>query len=161
RARVHAARLRPSLVDAVVADHRRREADELLGKARVGGDLLVPSHRRREDRFAAGEAVSADRLALEHGAVLEHKRVHSCTTAPPASVIAMRLLSARPSSQELTERDLNPSSVTRVVPFGSINTRFARSPDAMRGLRRPKMRAGPADIRSSTVGSVRIPGSTS
>ena len=43
--------------DAVVPDHRRREADELLGVARVGDDLLVAGHRGREHRLADREAV--------------------------------------------------------------------------------------------------------
>ena len=46
RRRVRAARLGARVGDAVVADHRRGEADELALEARVGRDLLVAGHRR-------------------------------------------------------------------------------------------------------------------
>ena len=79
--RVRATRLRPCLVDAVVADHRRREADELPLEARIGRDLLVAAHRRGEHGLAERESLGADRLAGEDGAVLEHERgAHWCTT---------------------------------------------------------------------------------
>src|SRR4051794_38040601 len=107
-------RLRACCFDAVVADHGSGEADELLREARVGDDLLVAGHRRREDRLAAGEAGCADRVAREDRAVLQDERplLHlrsaageagasapgrapsslrpSCTTAPSATVIATR-----------------------------------------------------------------------
>ena len=51
-----AVRLGAPLGDAVVADHRRREADELLGVARVGDRLLVAGHRGREDGLAERDA---------------------------------------------------------------------------------------------------------
>ena len=74
----HGARMRPggfgaALRDPVVADHRGREADELLSKARVGDDLLVAGHRGGEDRFADRESVGGDRLAAEDGAVFERE----------------------------------------------------------------------------------------
>ena len=61
------------VVDTVVADHRSREADELLREARVGDDLLVAGHPSREHRFAAREPLRADRLAAEDVAVLERQ----------------------------------------------------------------------------------------
>ena len=57
--------------DAVVADHRRGEADELLGEAGVGDGLLVAGHGGGEDRLAEGDAGCADGLAVEDRAVLE------------------------------------------------------------------------------------------
>ena len=69
--RVRAGRLGPAGRDAVVADHRRREADELLGEAGVGDGLLVAGHRGREHGLAEGDAGRADRLAAEDRAVLE------------------------------------------------------------------------------------------
>ena len=59
---VDAAGLRAALADAVVADHRRREAEDLLRVARVGDELLVAGHRGREDGLAEGDALGADRL---------------------------------------------------------------------------------------------------
>ena len=55
------ARLAPLVGDAVVADHRRREADELLRVARVGDRLLVAGHPGREHRLAEGDAVARRR----------------------------------------------------------------------------------------------------
>ena len=66
-------RLVPALRDTVVADHRRREADELLREARIGRDLLVAGHPRREHGFAERDPRGADRSAREDGAVLEHE----------------------------------------------------------------------------------------
>src|ERR1700730_13213304 len=153
------------MVDAVVADHRRRAADELLGEARIGADLLIARHGGREDSLTARKAGSADRLAAEDGPVLQHQHPpcrHPCTTAPFATVISTRLLSVRPRSHELAERERkNPCSVTRVTPARSRSTTFALTPAAIRGRSSPKMRAGPADRRASSVCSGRWPGWTS
>ena len=82
RARVRPLRLGARGRDAVVADHRRGEADELLGVARVGDDLLVARHRRREDGLAERAARRRDRLAFEDRAVLEHEEaVHPAASA--------------------------------------------------------------------------------
>jgi hypothetical protein len=70
---VHASGLVPVRGDAVVADHRRREADELLRVTRIGDDLLVAGHRRREHGLAEREALRGDRLAAEDAAILEHE----------------------------------------------------------------------------------------
>ena len=75
-------------VDAVVPDHRRREADDLLGEARVGDDLLVAGHRRGEDGLAEGEALSADRLTAEDRPVLEDEEAgHASNTVLPAATV--------------------------------------------------------------------------
>ena len=80
--------LGPLASDAVVADHRCREGDELLGVARIGDDLLVAGHRCREDRLAEGEAGRADRLAAKDGAVLEEQEAgHPSYTALPAATV--------------------------------------------------------------------------
>ena len=63
--RVHPGRLRALVGDAVVADHRRGEADDLPDVARIGDRLLVAAHRGREDGLAEGAAVRRDRLAAE------------------------------------------------------------------------------------------------
>ena len=82
-------------LDAVVADHRRGEAHDLPLEARIGRDLLVAGHRRREDGFAEGEPVRADRLAGEHRAVLEDQAAcHSNATRPAAIVSTTRPLQA-------------------------------------------------------------------
>ncbi len=87
---MHPARLGARVGDAVVADHRRREADDLLREARIGDGLLVAAHPGGEDGLAGGEALRADRLTAEDGPVLEceEARHASNATAPPAIVIA-------------------------------------------------------------------------
>jgi hypothetical protein len=57
--------------DAVVADVRVGEGDQLAGERRVGHRLLVAGHAGGEDDFTDGVAFGAARLTLEHGAVLE------------------------------------------------------------------------------------------
>src|SRR5690348_10156122 len=73
RARVRAHRLAPLLGDPVVADHRGREADELVLEARVGDRLLVARHAGREDGLAERVALRADRLAGPDRAVSERE----------------------------------------------------------------------------------------
>ena len=68
---VGAGRLRAALADPVVADHRSREAQDLLRVARVGDELLVAGHRGREDGLAEGHSLGADRLTAEDRPVLE------------------------------------------------------------------------------------------
>ena len=108
-------RLEPRVVDAVVADHRRREGDELAREARVGDRLLVAGHRGREDGLAEGDAGGADRAGREDGAVLEGEIAvaHAAyTTRPSAIVLTTVPVSVSPSSHELTDFDAKPSSVT-------------------------------------------------
>src|SRR5439155_19936682 len=137
---------------AVVADHRRREADELPLEARVGRDLLIAAHRGGEHRLAEGRARCADRLAGEDLAVLEHQQpAHSNATLPAATVSTTRPFSRRPSSHEFAERERKPSALTRQEAVRSSNVRLAGAPVAMRGRSSPKIAAGPADIRSSSV----------
>ena len=57
--------------DAVVADHRRGEGDQLRVERRVGHALLVARHAGREDDLADGVAGRAAGLAVEARAVLE------------------------------------------------------------------------------------------
>src|SRR5262249_39339567 len=108
-------RLGAPLGDPVVADHRRREADQLLREARVGHDLLVAGHRRREHRLADREPVGRDRLATEDGSVLEREEAaHAAnTTRPAAMVVCTAPFTVSPSSHELTERERNESSLMR------------------------------------------------
>src|SRR6266516_1475524 len=150
RPRVRSRRLRPPLRDAVIADHRRGEAHELLREARVGDDLLVTGHRGREHRLTNCEAVRPDRLATEDGAVLERDETRHAenTTRPAAIVVRTAPLTVSPSSHELTERERNVSSVMRWLAFRSSRTRLAVLPTATRGSSSPYARAGPADIRS-------------
>jgi hypothetical protein len=61
------------LVDAVVADVRIRERDDLLAVARVGQDFLVAGDRRVEHDFAGGGAGGADRIAEKDRAVCERQ----------------------------------------------------------------------------------------
>ncbi len=115
-ARVRARRLRARLVDAVVADHRRREADELLREARVGDDLLVAGHRGREDGLAAREArprrptrpgtpcrprAPASRSFVHHRAVRDRHRDAALERAPEEP----RVRRARPEAVLRHPRD--------------------------------------------------------
>ena len=154
RLRVRSGRLGAAGGDAVVADHRRREADELLGEARVGDGLLVAGHRGREDGLAERGAGGADRRAAEDRAVLEREEgAHPCTTRPSATVFSTAPRSFRPSSQELAERERKPLSVTVHSCSRSSRTRLARAPTSTLGSGRPSARAGPPDMRSSSVSS--------
>src|SRR5205823_8640326 len=142
--------------------HRRGEAHELAFEARVGGHLLVAAHRGREDRLTERRAGRTDRVAREDLAVLEHQHpAHSNATLPAATVSATRPFSRRPSTQEFDDRERKPSALTRHVPVRSRSVMLAGAPTTRRGRSRPKIAAGPADRRSSTVWSFRMPGSTS
>ena len=68
--------------DAVVADVRVGEGDELAGEARVGHRLLVAGHAGREDDLADRVGVGAARLAVEARAVLEQD-VGARSSRPP------------------------------------------------------------------------------
>ena len=57
--------------DAVIANVRVGEGDQLAGEAGVGHRLLVAGHAGREDDLAHGVAVGATGVAVEAGAVLE------------------------------------------------------------------------------------------
>src|SRR5205814_1860125 len=83
---------------AVVADHRSGEADELAAVARVGDDLLVAAHRRREDRLAERGAGRADALAAEDGPVLEHEVAHVSYATRPAAIVVVTLPCSRSPS---------------------------------------------------------------
>src|SRR5207302_11142698 len=85
---------------------------------------------------------------------------HASNTTRPAATVSLTFpLSVCPSSHELTERERKPSSLTRQAASVSSRTRCAGAPTAIRGGSSPKARAGPADIRSSSVESVRSPDS--
>src|SRR5581483_6486017 len=103
---VHGGRLAARVAYTVVADHRRREADDLAGVARVGDDLLVARHRGREHGFADCAPRRADALAREDLAVLEHERAHASYATRPAASVRTTLPRRRlPSSHEFAERD--------------------------------------------------------
>ena len=69
--RVDAVGLHRRLGDAVVADVRGREGDQLAREARVGHRLLVARHAGREDDLAGRPSRRADGLAVEARPVLE------------------------------------------------------------------------------------------
>ena len=60
-------------VDAVVADVRIGERDDLLAVARVGEDFLVAGDRGVEHHFADGGAGGSDRVADKDRAVCERQ----------------------------------------------------------------------------------------
>src|SRR5207344_2117167 len=160
RARVRPRRLAPLLGDAVVADHRRGEADELILEARIGDRLLVAGHAGREHGLAERVAVGPDRLPGPDRSVREREIAHSYATLPPATVMRTAPFSFDPSSHELSDREWKGCSPTVHSRSRSSRTRFALAPAATRGRSSPKSRAGPADIRSSSVSSGSRPGFT-
>src|SRR5205085_527753 len=81
-------------------------------------------------------------------------------TRPAATVSRTWPLTVSPSSHELAERERNSLSDTRRLAWRSSRTRFAGAPTAIRGASSPYARAGPADMRSSSVSSFSSPGST-
>src|SRR2546423_1257195 len=151
RRRVRPFRLGSSFRGAVVADHRRGEAEELLRVARVGDELLVARHRGREHRLAERKARRADRVPPKDRLVLEgQESAHAeKATRPAATVSRIFERSVLPRSHEFADRERKPSSFTRQLAFGSKRTRFAGAPTSIRGGSIPYARAGPADMRSS------------
>ena len=133
--------------DAVVADHRRREADELLRVARIGDRLLVAGHPGREDGLAEGDAVGGDRAAAEDRAVLEQEVARLVThagrtTRPSATVFTTRRASVSPRSHEFAGSERKPSSVTVHSASRSRATRIRRAPTSIRGSSRPNAARG-------------------
>ena len=108
--RVRLARLRPLVGDAVVADHRRREADELLREARIGHGFLVARHAGREDRLAAREALGADRVAAEDRAVLQREKALHVDRSAVSPRAARRPSRRRRSSARRDPVSVSPSS---------------------------------------------------
>ena len=68
--RLHAIRLADIALDAVVADHRRRERDHLAVEGRVRQRLLIPRHAGRKDGLAERNRGCASTLTVEARAVL-------------------------------------------------------------------------------------------
>ena len=107
--------------DAVVADQRVGEDDDLARVGGVGDRLLVAGHRGVEDDLADRLAGVADEIAVEAEPVLEQqvcgfgrfrhqeatpreKERRRKATWPAATVTRTRPVSVRPSAQELDER---------------------------------------------------------
>src|SRR5690606_37273234 len=59
------------VVDAVVADHRRGESDDLTEIGGIGDDLLITGHGRIEDALAGDGGVGAKGAAVVDGTVFE------------------------------------------------------------------------------------------
>ena len=66
--------LRGAPGDAVVADHRIGERENLSGVRRVGERLFVARHAGIKDRFAQSGALEAQPVAVEAAAVGEKER---------------------------------------------------------------------------------------
>ncbi len=66
-------RLRVVRVDAVVADHRRREHDDLAAIGGVGEHLLVAGHVRREHDLGDGWHHVAAHAPVKKGSILEEE----------------------------------------------------------------------------------------
>src|SRR6185437_10467600 len=126
----------------------------------VAADQSGAEHERLEDSH-----LFADR-GLDFGAIGLGGSVQMCrnhgdhpsnATLPAAIVSRTWPLTVWPSSHEFVERERKSLSETRLLAFRSRRTRFAGAPTAIRGASKPYARAGPADIRSSSVSSFRSP----
>ena len=119
RPRVDAIRFHRLVRDAVVADLRVRERDQLAGVARVGHRLLVAGHRGREHDLPDRVTLRSAREPVEAGPVLEqhvgggagHEIAGACArirsqnaTVPAASVSRTLPWSIRPWKQQFSER---------------------------------------------------------
>src|SRR5262249_47978223 len=125
--------------------------------------LLVARHPGREDGLAEGDTGCGHRTAAEHGAVLENHVAGdhaSNTSRPSATVFRTRPRRLSPTSHEFAESDRKPPSLTVHSASRSRTTRLARAPTSIPGCSMPNARAGPADMRSSSVSSVSSPGTT-
>ena len=122
RVRPRPTRERP-LGDAVVADHRRGEADDLLGVARVGDDLLVAGHRGREDRLAERDA-------------RRRRRDSPRNTVPSSSDEEAALMPANATRPAAT--------VSRTLPLQRLRRAATSSPSASGS--RPRARARPPSV---------------
>ena len=74
----HAAALFIFAVGAGVADMRIGEGNDLLGIRGVGENFLIAAHRSVEHHLARSGAVMADRSAVKHAAVCQHKNGARC-----------------------------------------------------------------------------------
>ena len=132
-----AARLEQRLVDAVVADERRREREHLTRIARVGDGLLVAGRGRREAGLAGGDPGRADGASGEDGAVLEHEpgvhwmhSNHNLCIIRSMSVATAILGASGYSGQETLDRVLSHPEL-ELVALGS---------DSLAGLARERPR---------------------
>ena len=71
--------------DAVVADQRVGENDDLAGVAGIGHGLLVAGHRGVEDHLAETIDRCADQLAVEAGPVLQEQEARTHRATPIAN----------------------------------------------------------------------------
>src|SRR6266536_2945539 len=129
----------------------------------VAADQAGAEHERIEHIYLLvdrGHDVGAVGLGGGVQVCRSHGDHPSNATLPAAIVSRTRPLTVWPSSQEFAERERKSLSETRLLAFRSSRTRFAGAPMVLRGASRPYARAGPADIRSSSVSSFSSPGST-
>ena len=152
RGGLHAARLGDVVLDAVVADHRRREGEYLAREARIGERLLVAGHGGREDGLADGGAGRADADAgpvrcrprgTARRRSCRHRGRACAALRPPASVSRQRPCSSRPRNAQLRLRECRSSSPTTQRSRRSQSARSASAPTAILGRSSPKARAGP------------------
>ena len=137
------------LVDAVVADVRVREGDDLPGIGRIGDHLLVARQHGVEHDLAGRRTVDvgADPLALERGAVRQHQRGlphgsggrsqvnagprrRRTTGSPRSNVCRTRPVSLRPAYGVLRLRLASASGSTTHTASGSMTHRLAGRPSS-------------------------------
>src|SRR4030095_12274604 len=169
---VHATGFRVLRVRAVVPLLRCGHGHHLPGVRGIGEHLLVPRHRRVEDRLAEPLPGRPEPGSAEGAAVLEHQdrrgpSVHpaaspSATTSPPrSSVCTTRPRSLRPRKAEFRLLEANGGSTAHSAD-GSKTTRLAGRPGSIGPpwSPAPRIRAGMVDRASIARESVSSPGST-
>ena len=121
RGGLHAARFGDIVLDPVVADHRRREGEDLTSEARIRERLLVAGHGGREYGLPHRRARGADAHPRPRRAVCEVQpdiahaatpALARCAVRPPASVSRQRPCTSRPRNAQLRLREWRSPSLT-------------------------------------------------
>ena len=170
RAHLHAVGLPHVALHAVVADHRRRERQDLTREARVGEALLVAGHAGREHDLAQRQAGRRAGLAVERRPSSSSTYAASCRAPrrrragtrpdrrPPSGG------SGRAAGGRGTRCSRSATGTCRPAPSTRRRDPTApaprRSPTASRGAGSANARAGPTVIAVTTVASGSTPGST-
>ena len=169
---VDAAGLHRRLADAVVADVRRGEGDQLAREARVGHRLLVARHAGREDDLAGHLALGADGVAVQARAVLEQQvrrgaHLITCWTALNSGVPARSQSSnsavstlevTAPGALHLAQADLEVSGVARADRVARDVHLDALPEQVVHGLGDADVRLDPAHDRLVAAAEVEAVG---
>src|SRR5579872_2698391 len=101
-------------IDAVVADERIAEHEQLAVVRRIGECFFVAGHAGEKHRFALSQAVGTDTGAVEARAVFQnqHRRPAHATISPPTTASAGRTVNLFPANGVIRPSDLKRSGST-------------------------------------------------